>query len=759
MGDATVPHATSALVDALRKAGIGLSTEDGNWTAECPAHRGPGLTLRPNGDKSDLACAAGCTADEILSAMQINPGRPGKPRKSAEVTNLFQYRRPNGNPDFAVAYPDGNSADKSAVSYLRPHGESTKGERRWVPGSKTPAGSRPLYRLPELLEADTQTEVLLLDDEPSAETALGLWPERVATTWAGFDWRQTDFRPLSERHVLAVLRPKAEELREDSRRTDMEELIESLRRLDADVRICIPFDMPPGGIAEWRAEGIEADRIYRHIDVLARPAKAMYPVFPRRNHRYLGAALGRLDIEIRKNMRIYDVQYRTSLNDEWLTLDEAKDAELRYEIADQFRFRGANDKSYRMKFPPAEWRGTMLAYVSARTIDPFKLWLLGLPEWDGVPRLDGLLARLFRIDQTNLVRWCSRYIALGVVQRTMEPGCELQEIAILQGKTGVGKTALLKNLMPSHGRHDWYTDDIKFNVPEIKRVEACIGRALCEIGEMQGMLRNYQANKPYISAENDGSKRMPYERRPAKMLRRYTFVGTTDRQDFFLPNDPEGNRRYVVTRLQRPDGPIEPYLDECRNQIWAEALHLYRSGVRANLPFQLRYEQEEAAEEARDQDVGIEEALQRADREGRIEGATMSEICRAIHMHRDLMRDQDVKDRVYGALRSIGFERVKTNPKNGERRHVFRRPDLGLQPAITSLHKRGRIAGATIDTVAQRMRLDRAEHYDGGSLKLNTRRKLNAGIRGLGYRREQPRQSNSRNRIYVRPTREPSKQS
>ena len=74
---------------------------------------------------------------------------------------------------------------------------------------------------------------------------------------------------------------------------------------------------------------------------------------------------------------------------------------------------------------------------------------------------------------------------------------------------------------------------------------------------------------------------MVYRRNTEPLPRRCIIVGTTN-IDQALPNDPSGNRRFVPVAVwagKRGHAGVRAYLDEHREQLWAEALALWRAGT------------------------------------------------------------------------------------------------------------------------------------------------------------------------------------
>ena len=258
-------------------------------------------------------------------------------------------------------------------------------------------------------------------------------------------------------------------------------------------------------------------------------------------------------------------------------------ADLRQIIARQFWVNGAKEKPVPLNYGRELWSDCLNAILRYHEVDPFKEWLeYYLPDWDGENRLDPMLAKLFHADPDELSAWAGRYLCLGCVQRTYEPGCQLDEIPVLIGPQGIGKTSLLTSLVPPE-MPNLYTPGLRWDTWPERQVEATRQRAIVEVSEMAGRSRaEVEHIKAFVTTRDDGAIRLPYARTPEPMPRRFIIVATTNNKHD-LPNDPSGNRRFVPIVLSKGSN-IEEWMRIVRNQLWAEALHEYRSGKRANLP-------------------------------------------------------------------------------------------------------------------------------------------------------------------------------
>ena len=132
--------------------------------------------------------------------------------------------------------------------------------------------------------------------------------------------------------------------------------------------------------------------------------------------------------------------------------------------------------------------------------------------------------------------------------------------------------------------------------------------------------------KSFISRQDDGSVRLPYARNSEPLPRRFILCGTTNRDDD-LPNDPTGNRRLVSIVLKHGTDVEAYFADGVREQLWAEALYRVREkGERANLPRDLMRMQAERAEQHRERDDAIEDAVSNLPKEPMTMGKVMDEL-------------------------------------------------------------------------------------------------------------------------------------
>lgn len=224
---------------------------------------------------------------------------------------------------------------------------------------------------------------------------------------------------------------------------------------------------------------------------------------------------------------------------------------------------------------------SLAASLPGREADPLTGYLSGL-AWDGVRRLSGGADALDEVlpgvpwEDRPEREWASRAVmraCVAAVARAFEPGYQVDSSLVLVGPQGTRKTSWVRWLAGpwSAALPDILGGDADLFDPCHKAwiVEADEGFAVTRSGSRYG-----DALKRFLTARSD-TWRPKYGRTSRTMARRFVVWGTTNHEDF-LANE-EGNRRYWPVRITRTI-PTELLTDYRRDQIWAEAAHLYRAG-------------------------------------------------------------------------------------------------------------------------------------------------------------------------------------
>ena len=196
-------------------------------------------------------------------------------------------------------------------------------------------------------------------------------------------------------------------------------------------------------------------------------------------------------------------------------------------------------------------------------------------QWDGKARLRGWLVTYLNADTSE----CPEYVAevgyrflISAVARAMQPGCKADNMLVLCGAQGAGKSQTARALAEAI-----YPDSFKENIPVVgernETARALKGGWLIELAELSAIKgRDAQSVKAFISTQVDEA-RDPYERRFTSRPRQCVFIGTTN-EDEWLTDD-TGGRRFWPIKVGKIN--IDSLRDDAR-QLWGEAVTAYLDG-------------------------------------------------------------------------------------------------------------------------------------------------------------------------------------
>lgn len=275
---------------------------------------------------------------------------------------------------------------------------------------------------------------------------------------------------------------------------------------------------------------------------------------------------------------------------------DADDADLRYYLERVYGLSG-KDKIF----------DGLNVVAMARKFHPVRDFLDSC-GWDGQPRLETLLVDYLGAEDTPYTRAVTRKALVAAVARIYNPGCKFDYMLTLRGRQGLGKSALIAKL-----GGQWFSDTFS-TVQGKEAYEQTIGAWIVEVGELAGMRKaEAETIKLYISKQSDRF-RPAYGRRIQEFPRQCIFVGTTNETQFL--RDTTGNRRFWIV-----DTPNQPRLNMWEEltpaviqQIWGEAVELFRKGEALYLPRELEAtarEVQETYEEENPKEGIVAEYLER----------------------------------------------------------------------------------------------------------------------------------------------------
>lgn len=275
----------------------------------------------------------------------------------------------------------------------------------------------------------------------------------------------------------------------------------------------------------------------------------------------------------------------------WRTVEAGKDDALTN--ADRAQISAHLQRAYNMPRPAQEQLNGVIDMVAQDNVfHPVVEYLEGL-EWDGVSRIETYLPGA----QDDYTRRVARLVAVQAVARALDPGVKVDNCLILTGRQGLGKSWFVETMA-----RGWTCTLGPIEGSGLRDTVMAMTRSWVTVADEGFAMKKADAEalKQFVTLTHDVI-RLPYAREHVKLPRRQVIWGTTNDAVFLRAQ--EGNRRFLIVEVaEKLD--FGKYSDEYVNQVWAEAVHIWKTsrdkyGLKDNPELFLSSEEEAAAESVR----------------------------------------------------------------------------------------------------------------------------------------------------------------
>lgn len=256
------------------------------------------------------------------------------------------------------------------------------------------------------------------------------------------------------------------------------------------------------------------------------------------------------------------------------------------------------ESKFEVLFPKNLTEMAVINEARSHSYNPVKDYLEDCySNWDKKLRLADFLPTFLGVEKSDVTTLQTKLFLVGAVTKVFNPSAKFDYVLDLAGGQGAGKTTLLKKLA-----NNWYTDqfsDFKDKDSYVNMLRAWI----VNDDEMTATARSsFEDLKKFASAEKL-EFRKAYGRNTTNEYKNFVLARTTNQVQYL--KDKTGSRRFLPNLVDKKKQVLHPveYLDQHEvNQVWGEAMDLFRDGF----SFNLSAEQEKMLDEHREQFIYIE---------------------------------------------------------------------------------------------------------------------------------------------------------
>lgn len=290
--------------------------------------------------------------------------------------------------------------------------------------------------------------------------------------------------------------------------------------------------------------------------------------------------------------------------------------------------------------------------------------------WDGTPRINSFLVDCYGAEEGPYASAISRNFWIALAARVYDPGCQMDNMIVLEGIQGGYKTTSLKLI-----GGPWYTN-VREAVTSKDFFMVLQGRLIIEIAELESFGKAEITKIKEVVTTSTDRFRSPYARTVQDHPRTSVFIGTTNEDQYLRDNT--GARRFWPVKCSTIDK--QKIIDD-RDQLFAEAVAGFKRWQVSrdaadgwwNVPAQAAEEQEARRQRDVWEDY-IDKFLDGKDRTTMEECAYVLKIDAA---HLDIQTQR----RISNCLRALQWNK-KRGRHDGKLKYIWSRPGTAEEPEL-----------------------------------------------------------------------------
>ena len=234
------------------------------------------------------------------------------------------------------------------------------------------------------------------------------------------------------------------------------------------------------------------------------------------------------------------------------------------------------EQVYQVEPSDRKLENAMRIVFNKNRFHPIKQYFSNLAEWDGVERIKDLLSDFLGVQASKYTALIMRKWMVAAVRRILQPGVKFDHCLILVGAQGLQKSMFFDKLALSK----WFSDSLSSLESTKENFEQLSGSWIFELAELSALSKAAVEQVKHFISKREDVYRIPFEKRVDKFPRQIVFAATTNTFQFLIDDE---NRRWwpAICHVNKPTKSIaEDLTPEYAGLLWAEALHLERTGYK-----------------------------------------------------------------------------------------------------------------------------------------------------------------------------------
>jgi hypothetical protein len=219
--------------------------------------------------------------------------------------------------------------------------------------------------------------------------------------------------------------------------------------------------------------------------------------------------------------------------------------------------------------------------MAARKRDPHREYVQGL-QWDGVQRIEHFFTKYAGVPDSEYIRLVGTNMWTALAARSMDPGCKLDSMIILEGKEGIRKSSLIEAIAGGYT----YAPIKKEFVNDLDVLRQMHQSVITELPELIGIVGQSPLQVKAFLAKPFDNIRNLYARKAMRSDRSFILMGTTNDEKYLALD--MGSRRFWPVKIPAGSTININMVKEDRDQLWAEGIARWRDGhLYWNMPKEL----------------------------------------------------------------------------------------------------------------------------------------------------------------------------